>query len=424
MTVFYILISLALAASLASLIAGIVLLKKKDKGAASDSEYIKTLLFSGEMQAKALNEFRDKIEKKVEDYIAAEREHSDKINDSVRDFMDKIDYKLEKIRDENNQNLNKVRENNEKYLDKIRETVSEKLESTLEQRFSQSFNIVGQRLEEINRSFMEMQNLQTGVKDLTRILSNVKTRGTWGEVSLESLLSQILAPEQYSKSVNITGSDSERVDFVINLPGKNDGKVYLPLDSKFPTEDYLRLVDASEYGNKAAVEEAAKALANRIKDFAKSIRDKYIKPPKTTDFAIMYLPIEGLYAEVVKNSGLIEHLQNTYRIVVCGPTTLAALLNSLQIGFKSVAIEKQSAEIRKLFIQFEKDFKTFSELLQKTRQKLDDVTKTIDQADKRTELIRKRLQKIDNIGEASELSLTGGEILGLSEGTESEGEND
>jgi len=371
-----------------------------------------------------LNEFRDKIEKKVEDYIAAEREHSDKINDSVRDFMDKIDYKLEKIRDENNQNLNKVRENNEKYLDKIRETVSEKLESTLEQRFSQSFNIVGQRLEEINRSFMEMQNLQTGVKDLTRILSNVKTRGTWGEVSLESLLSQILAPEQYSKSVNITGSDSERVDFVINLPGKNDGKVYLPLDSKFPTEDYLRLVDASEYGNKAAVEEAAKALANRIKDFAKSIRDKYIKPPKTTDFAIMYLPIEGLYAEVVKNSGLIEHLQNTYRIVVCGPTTLAALLNSLQIGFKSVAIEKQSAEIRKLFIQFEKDFKTFSELLQKTRQKLDDVTKTIDQADKRTELIRKRLQKIDNIGEASELSLTGGEILGLSEGTESEGEND
>jgi len=214
MTVFYILISLALAASLASLIAGIVLLKKKDKGAASDSEYIKTLLFSGEMQAKALNEFRDKIEKKVEDYIAAEREHSDKINDSVRDFMDKIDYKLEKIRDENNQNLNKVRENNEKYLDKIRETVSEKLESTLEQRFSQSFNIVGQRLEEINRSFMEMQNLQTGVKDLTRILSNVKTRGTWGEVSLESLLSQILAPEQYSKSVNITGSDSERVDFV------------------------------------------------------------------------------------------------------------------------------------------------------------------------------------------------------------------
>ncbi|NLZ25016.1 MAG: DNA recombination protein RmuC [Clostridiales bacterium] len=424
MTVFYILISLALAASLASLIAGIVLLKKKDKGAASDSEYIKTLLFSGEMQAKALNEFRDKIEKKVEDYIAAEREHSDKINDSVRDFMDKIDYKLEKIRDENNQNLNKVRENNEKYLDKIRETVSEKLESTLEQRFSQSFNIVGQRLEEINRSFMEMQNLQTGVKDLTRILSNVKTRGTWGEVSLESLLSQILAPEQYSKSVNITGSDSERVDFVINLPGKNDGKVYLPLDSKFPTEDYLRLVDASEYGNKAAVEEAAKALANRIKDFAKSIRNKYIKPPKTTDFAIMYLPIEGLYAEVVKNSGLIEHLQNTYRIVVCGPTTLAALLNSLQIGFKSVAIEKQSAEIRKLFIQFEKDFKTFSELLQKTRQKLDDVTKTIDQADKRTELIRKRLQKIDNIGEASEPSLTGGEILGLSEGTESEGEND
>lgn len=299
----------------------------------------------------------------------------------------------------NAESIKEMKQDNAAQLDKMRQTVDEKLSATLEQRFNQSFKIVNDRLEEINRTFGELQNLQTGVNDLNRIFKNVKTRGTWGEVSLESLLSQILAPEQYAKQVRIKRGSEDMVDFVIRMPGKTDEEVWLPVDAKFPVEDYARLVEASEKGDPDGVESASKALAQRVKAEAMSIRDKYIAPPKTTDFAIMYLPTESLYAEVLRREGLVEDIQNKYRIVVCGPTTIAALLNSLQMGFKSVAIEKRSTEIGKLLQGFMTDFAMFTKLLQQTGDKIDGVRKTLENAEKRTMIIGKKLNKINSISD-------------------------
>lgn len=299
----------------------------------------------------------------------------------------------------NAESIKEMKQDNAVQLDKMRQTVDEKLSVTLEQRFNQSFKIVNDRLEEINRTFGELQNLQTGVNDLNRIFKNVKTRGTWGEVSLESLLSQILAPEQYAKQVRIKRGSEDMVDFVIRMPGKTDEEVWLPVDAKFPVEDYARLVEASEKGDPDGVESASKALAQRVKAEAMSIRDKYIAPPKTTDFAIMYLPTESLYAEVLRREGLVEDIQNKFRIVVCGPTTIAALLNSLQMGFKSVAIEKRSTEIGKLLQGFMTDFAMFTKLLQQTGDKIDGVRKTLENAEKRTMIIGKKLNKINSISD-------------------------
>lgn len=299
----------------------------------------------------------------------------------------------------NAESIKEMKQDNAVQLDKMRQTVDEKLSATLEQRFNQSFKIVNDRLEEINRTFGELQNLQTGVNDLNRIFKNVKTRGTWGEVSLESLLSQILAPEQYAKQVRIKRGSEDMVDFVIRMPGKTDEEVWLPVDAKFPVEDYARLVEASEKGDPDGVESASKALAQRVKAEAMSIRDKYIAPPKTTDFAIMYLPTESLYAEVLRREGLVEDIQNKFRIVVCGPTTIAALLNSLQMGFKSVAIEKRSTEIGKLLQGFMTDFAMFNKLLQQTGDKIDGVRKTLENAEKRTMIIGKKLNKINSISD-------------------------
>ena len=299
----------------------------------------------------------------------------------------------------NAESIKEMKQDNAVQLDKMRQTVDEKLSATLEQRFNQSFKIVNDRLEEINRTFGELQNLQTGVNDLNRIFKNVKTRGTWGEMSLESLLSQILAPEQYAKQVRIKRGSEDMVDFVIRMPGKTDEEVWLPVDAKFPVEDYARLVEASEKGDPDGVESASKALAQRVKAEAMSIRDKYIAPPKTTDFAIMYLPTESLYAEVLRREGLVEDIQNKFRIVVCGPTTIAALLNSLQMGFKSVAIEKRSTEIGKLLQGFMTDFAMFTKLLQQTGDKIDGVRKTLENAEKRTMIIGKKLNKINSISD-------------------------
>lgn len=337
--------------------------------------------------------------------INAQNENSRHLQNQFSTFMTAVDAKMDKLRDDtlrslndvknaNAQSLKEVREDNAKQLDKMRETVDEKLSSTLEQRFNQSFKIVNDRLEEINRTFGELQNLQTGVRDLNNIFKNVKTRGTWGEVALDSLLSQILTPNQYDKQVRLTRGSDDAVDFAIKMPGKGEGEVLLPIDAKFPIEDYERLVTASQNADAAAVEAAGKALAQRIKQEAMSIRDKYVKPPKTTDFAIMYLPTEGLFAEVIKRDGLMDTLQTQYRVVVCGPTTIAALLNSLQMGFKSVAIEKRSTEIGKLLQSFIGDFGKFSELLQKTGDKLAGVQSTLANAEKRTEIIQKKLDKV------------------------------
>ena len=402
MTALYILLAVAIALLITLIVIAVVKKTKIDSSAfdSTKNEINTTLRMNNEMTAKTF----ELSSKNVEDKLSALKDTNNAIEQRMVAFMQNVDSKLDAMRQENEKNLNEVRRDNETQLTKMRETVDEKLSSTLDERFNQSFKIISDRLSEINKGFMEMQSLQTGVNDLKKIFTNVKQRGTWGEIALDNLLSQILTPEQYSKNVNITKNENERVDFVINLPGKNEETVFLPIDAKFPIEDYLRLVEASEKGNVAQIEEEGKNLEKRIKAEAQSIRDKYVHPPKTCDFAILYLPVEGLYAEVVRRPNLIEDLQTRLRVVVCGPTTLAALLNSLQMGFRTVAIEKRSTEIGKLLEQFRKDFTQFSDLLGQTKKKLESVQNTIDNAEKRTQLIGKRLQSVSAItGEKTSL---------------------
>lgn len=349
----------------------------------------------------ALSEMKDAITRNISELKSANVESLNKVREGLTQSINEMKtaeaQALKEVRDDNARNLERVKVDNAEQLEKMRQTVDEKLSSTLESRFNQSFKIVNDRLEEINRTFSELQGLQSGISDLNKIFKNVKTRGTWGEVSLENLLDQILTPEQFAKQVKIKRGSDDVVDFVIKMPGKGDGEVMLPIDAKFPIEDYARIVEASEKADVDGIESANKALANRIKGEAMSIREKYIAPPKTTDFAIMYLPTEGLYAEVIRREGLIEEIQNKYRVVICGPTTIAALLNSLQMGFKSVAIEKRSTEIGKLLQSFVVDFDKFADLLKQTGDKLDKVQGTLSNAEKRTDIIRKKLEKVSKI---------------------------
>jgi DNA recombination protein RmuC len=312
----------------------------------------------------------------------AQNSSADRLAQLFAKFMDNIDAKFLMI-DKNNQQS----------LEKMRETVSEKLEATLNSRFEASFLQVTNRLEEINKTFTEIQTLSGGVKDLNRVLVGVKTRGTWGEVTLENLLSQILTSGQYEKQYRLFKTENSRVDFAVKMPGKEKGNVYLPIDAKFPIEDYARIVDASESADPVALEAAVKAFERRIKDEAASISKNYIDASVTTDFAIMYLPTEGLYAEAVKRYGLVEEVQQRHKVVICGPTTIAALLNSLQMGFLSLAMGKQSAEIGKLLKDFSGDFDKFRILLRSMGKQMGTVQNSLEAAEKRTEIIGKKLDK-------------------------------
>ena len=313
----------------------------------------------------------------------------------VKNLLTETETRLSNIDKVIRETLYKINMDNNEKLDKMRETVDEKLNNSLEKRLNDSFAIISERLEKVHKGLGEMRSLATGVDDLKHTLSNIKIRGVWGEVQLGNILEQMLSHIQYDSQVQIKPNSKEAVDFVINMPGKNDNEtVWLPIDAKFPLEDYQRLVEASELGNKEDVEKAQKALEKRIKDEAKKINEKYIDPPKTTDFAVMYLALEGLYAEVVKNAGLLEYLQDNYRIIVCGPTTLSALINSLQMGFKSVAIEKRSSEVWALLSTFKTEFVKFVELLAKTQKKLDEASTTIEDATKKSKRIQKKLDSV------------------------------
>ena len=326
----------------------------------------------------------------------------------IDNFMQDVSRKLDDIKAENTKNLlqikednqkqlEAVRKDNEKQLEKMREVVDEKLSQNLEQRFNQSFKLVGDRLQEINNTFNALQGLQHDVSDLNKIFKNVKTRGTWGEVALDNLLQQILTEEQYVKQEKMHKSEDTKVDFAIKLPGVGDGMVFLPIDAKFPMEDYGRLVDASSQGDMSAIENSAKLLREAVVRQARSIRDKYINPPKTTDFAVMYLPVEGLYAEVVRDSELLDKMQRECKVVVAGPTTLSALLNSLRMGFRSVAIEKKSKEISQLLVRFQKDFDIFSNYLAKLKTNMDTVQKTLDNAQNKSDKINEKLKQVTKI---------------------------
>jgi len=348
-----------------------------------------TLKFTSDSQLKQLREI-----------AGMQTDQLDSFSKQLLEMTKLNEEKLETMRNTVETQLRTLQEDNNRRLEQMRAVVDEKLQSTLEKRLADSFKQVSERLEQVYKGLGEMRSLATGVGDLKKVLTNVKTRGTWGEIRLSHILEQILTPDQYEVNVATKKASSERVEFAIKLPGQDAYKekiVWLPIDSKFPQEDYQRLLDAQEAADKELAEKSVKSLEARIKTEARAIREKYIDPPNTTDFGIMFLPVEGLYAEVLRRPGLCDSLQREYRIVVTGPTTLAALLNSLQMGFRTLAIEKRSSEVWELLGTVKTQFDKFGDVLAKTKKKLQEASSTIDKAEIRTRVIARKLSKVQEL---------------------------
>lgn len=305
--------------------------------------------------------------------------------------------KFDKLRDTVELQLRTILEDNDKKLEKIRETVDEKLQSTLEKRLGDSFKLVSERLEKVHEGLGEMQTLASGVGDLKKVLSNVKSRGILGEIQLENLLEQILTPEQYAKNVVTKSQSKDPVEFAIKFSGKDEQIVWLPIDSKFPMEDYQRLQDATDMADVEAIKEVGKNLENRLKMEAKKIHDKYIDPPQTTDFGMLFLPTEGLYAEVLRRPGLFESLQREYKIIVAGPTTISAVLNSFQMGFRTLAVEKRASEVWNLLGAVKSEFGKFGDILRKTSDKLRQASSTIEEAERKSRTIERKLRNVEGV---------------------------
>ena len=304
------------------------------------------------------------------------------------------EQKLEQMRQTMEKRLEVLREDNSKQLEEMRATVDEKLQKTLDARISQSFKLVSERLEQVYKGLGEMQTLASGVGDLKKVLSNVKTRGILGEIQLGAILEQILSPEQYEENISTKPYSTERVEYAVKLPGEGDGFVYLPIDAKFPADAYTYLMDAYDTGDPMQIQEAAKMLERAVKKSAKDIRDKYVQPPATTDFAIMFLPFEGLYAEVVRR-GMVEVLQREYKINIAGPTTMAALLNSLQMGFKTLAIQKHSSEVWDILGAVKTEFDKFGDVLEATQNRINQANAELDKLiGTRTRSIQRKLRGV------------------------------
>jgi DNA recombination protein RmuC len=305
---------------------------------------------------------------------------------------------LESVRSIVDVRLKELQEDNSRQIDKMRSTVDEKLQGTLEKRLGESFKLVSDRLEQVHQGLGAMRQLASDVGGLQKVLANVKMRGGWGEVQLGALLEQVLTSDQFERNVKVRPDSGEYVDFAIRLPGDENGApVWLPIDAKFPTEDYQRLLSAQEQGNVALIEEATKSLETQLKKSAKDICQKYISPPKTTDFALMFLPTEGLYAEAIRRVGLIEQVQRDCRVVMTGPTTLAALLNSLQMGFRTLAIQKRSGEVWNLLAAVKTEFGKFGEALSSVKDKLDQAARKMEDVDVRSRAITRKLQKVEEL---------------------------
>lgn len=319
------------------------------------------------------------------------------IEERLKTFSVENEQKLENIRQSVEQNLQRLQQDNNKQLEEMRKTVDEKLQKTLEEKMNQSFALVNERLEQVYKGLGEMQNLAVGVGDLKKVLSNVKTRGILGEIQLGAILSEILSPEQYDENIATKKGSKNVVEYAIKLPADDDSFIYLPIDSKFPGDTYAALRDAIEEGDKSKIDDAAKLLINTIKSEAKDIRDKYIDPPNTTEFAIMFLPFEGLYSEVV-NRGLVEILQRDYKVNIAGPSTMAALLNSLQMGFKTLAVQKRSAEVWKVLGGVKQEFDKFNDVLLMTQQRLNQANKNLDDLiGVRTRQIQRKLKNVQTM---------------------------
>jgi DNA recombination protein RmuC len=342
----------------------------------------------------------DSLQQRLAENIRVQKDQLDSFSKQLIALARLNEEKLETIRKTLESQLRSLQEDNTQKLEQMRATVDEKLQSTLDKRLGESFKQVSERLEQVYRGLGEMRTLASGVGDLKKVLTNVKTRGTWGEIRLSHILEQILTPDQYDVNVATKKNSNDRVEFAIKLPGQAADKekiVWLPIDSKFPQEDYQRLMDAEEAADIELAEKHIKNLEIRVKAEAKHIKEKYLEPPHTTDIGIMFLPVEGLYAEVLRRPGLCDTLQREHRIVVTGPTTLAALLNSLQMGFRTLAIEKHSSEVWQLLGVVKTEFGKFGDVLAKTKKKLQEAGDTIDKAEVRTRAIARKLREVQEV---------------------------
>jgi len=318
----------------------------------------------------------------------------------IKELTDSNETRMESVRSIIDSQLKSIQESNEKKLDQMRQTVDEKLHNTLEKRLGESFKLVSDRLEAVQRGLGEMQNLATGVGDLKRVLTNVKARGTWAEVQLGALLEQILTPDQYAKNVQVKALSREIIEYAVRLPGTDDSPnshIWLPIDSKFPQEDYLRLVEAADSADQDSIQKATAELLRSVHASAKEISSKYIDPPRTTDFAIMFLPTEGLYAEVLRQPGQVEEMQNRHRVVIAGPTTLTAILSSLRMGFQTLALEKRSHEVWSVLAAVKTEFSKFGDILSRVKKQLNTASSTIEQTEIRTKAMAKKLRDVEKM---------------------------
>ncbi len=398
------------AATLAAAVAALAVALKNSKKADSSGteEALKSLRDELQGQQSSLRQelvgqtqmsvknMGDMIFNSQQSFSQNQSEKLSRLEERFKTFSLENEQKLENIRQSTEKHLVRIQDDNNRQLDEMRKTVDEKLQKTLEEKMNQSFSLVNERLEQVYKGLGEMQNLAVGVGDLKKVLSNVKTRGILGEIQLGSILSEILSPEQYEENVATKKGSKNVVEFAVKLPSDDDSFIYLPIDSKFPGDTYYALRDASEEGDKEKLDAAVKQLIVRIKSEAKDIHDKYIDPPNTTEFAIMFLPFEGLYSEVV-NRGLVEVLQRDYKVNIAGPSTMAALLNSLQMGFKTLAVQKRSAEVWKILGEVKQEFDKFNDVLVLTQQRLDQANKELDKlVGVRTRQIQRKLKDVQS----------------------------
>ncbi|RKU01448.1 DNA recombination protein RmuC [Burkholderia sp. Nafp2/4-1b] len=379
--------------------------------------------------AQQFDAMRESVQRQAqqarEEQTVALRLFGDTLNRQLTQLTEANDRRIGEVRATLEQRLKEIETNNAAKLEEMRRTVDEKLHATLEQRLGESFKLVSDRLEQVHRGLGEMQTLAAGVGDLKKVLTNVKTRGTWGEVQLEALLEQMLTPDQYAKNVATVPKSSERVEFAIRLPGREAGSrdaspVWLPIDAKFPREDYERLIDAQERADAVAVEEAARALEARVRMEARTIAEKYVAPPHTTDFALLFLPTEGLYAEILRRPGLTDLLQRDYRVTVAGPTTLTALLNSLQMGFRTLAIEQRSSEVWQVLGAVKTEFGKFGDVLARTKAQLETVTRSIEAAEQRTRVMNRKLKQVEALPGDTAAGLLGAEAADGADGADAD----
>ncbi len=352
----------------------------------------------GELQ-QSLHMFRTSLISETAKIADLTKKQLDSFESKIGILTEKNMQGMKEVRETIEQKLERIRSDNSSKLEEMRKTVDEKLHDTLEKRLGDSFKLVSERLEEVHKGLGEMQNLAVGVGDLKKVLTNIKTRGTWGEVQLGAILESILTPEQYAQNVATKKGSSTRVEYAVKLPGKDEGAVWLPIDAKFPKEDYEKLVDAQDEAQLEIMEAAKKNILLRIKAEAKDISEKYLDPPHTTDFGILFLPVEGLYAEVLRMPGIVDLLQREYRIVLSGPTTLSAFLNSLQMGFRTLAIEKRSSEVWSVLGSVKTEFTKFGDILDKTKKKLQEATNSIDKASQKSRTIGRKLRNVAELPE-------------------------